>query len=118
LATDVQVELFLALDWQMETRDKLVSSAHHPLDWWRLVGRFLASRCARWRAVTRRMTAATRVPRTATDAATRRKTFGNATRSHTYIQVGDFVRVWLGDGVASDPLVLNPKLAQRRWSPL
>lgn len=35
-----------------------------------------------------------------------------------HIQVGDFVRVWLGDGVASDPLVLNPKLAQRRWSPL
>ena len=36
-ATNVQVELFLALDWQMEPRDKLVSSAH-PLDWWRLVG--------------------------------------------------------------------------------
>jgi hypothetical protein len=35
-ATNVQVELFLALDWQMEPRDKLVSSAH-PLDWWRLV---------------------------------------------------------------------------------
>jgi len=31
------VELFLALDWQMEPRDKLVSRAN-PLDWWRLVG--------------------------------------------------------------------------------